>query len=665
MKRQHLTLWLLEELRLKYSVPYSVGQVWIDNNELLLLLDGLDEVAEAQRLACIEAINIYRQEHYLVPVVVCSRKVEYLALATQIMLYSTVVIQPLSTRQIDEYFSCIGESLETVYVALQDDRGLREMVKTPLMLSIVTLAYQGKILDNLVAMTSPEMRQQQIFETYIQRLLHRRGLQTSYTSQQTKYWLAWLARQLIRHNQTVFYLERMQADTLSGYPAYRIYECLVISFPNVLIGAIVSLLIITILFSAIPSLEFVLCYGTMGGLIGGLIGKGKRINLLVESNVSMQRTLWYNITSLRYLRNGLVIGLVYGLTYGHFHGLGIGLIYGLIFGLVSNLFSIIFDPNNLTWLSKEATTQPWKNHWYKSITFWYGKRQKGAILPDSVDLVQAHNCQMNLTLAYLKIGLIIGLSCGLGYGLSTELIHQFHFSQIGVLANFLAYYVIAYVLIGILISVILEKRNYILQPAELIIWSWRSSLRNLIDIKHLRNALFVGMLVGPIMGLSMGLREEKLDKLTIGLLFGLNAGFIFGVSYWLLIGLFKTLSSNIVNEDQLIKPNQGTWDSARNSVIVGLIGGCASWFVCSLSYTLSYMFINNLNLSAALMIGQQVATGIGLLMGVSTGLLCGLLNGGLAYLHHWILRLLLWHSGSIPWSYAEFLDYAAERILPP
>jgi hypothetical protein len=30
---------------------------------------------------------------------------------------------------------------------------------------------------------------------------------------------------------------------------------------------------------------------------------------------------------------------------------------------------------------------------------------------------------------------------------------------------------------------------------------------------------------------------------------------------------------------------------------------------------------------------------------------------------HFLLRLLLWANGDMPWNYARFLDYTAERVL--
>src|SRR5260370_22635594 len=67
---------------------------------------------------------------------------------------------------------------------------------------------------------------QQILETYVRRMLSRRGIKTRYTPQQTRQWLAWLARQLKQHNQTVFYIERMQPELLIGGRRPWIYEYL-------------------------------------------------------------------------------------------------------------------------------------------------------------------------------------------------------------------------------------------------------------------------------------------------------------------------------------------------------------------------------------------------------------------------------------------------------
>jgi NACHT domain len=78
-KQSPLADWLVEELNRTYQVPRMLGQTWVDGDHILLLLDGLDEVAPKERTACIETINAYRQEHGVLPLVVCSRSADYLA----------------------------------------------------------------------------------------------------------------------------------------------------------------------------------------------------------------------------------------------------------------------------------------------------------------------------------------------------------------------------------------------------------------------------------------------------------------------------------------------------------------------------------------------------------------------------------------------------------
>ncbi|MDY0020592.1 MAG: NACHT domain-containing protein, partial [Anaerolineae bacterium] len=53
--QQPLTDWLIAELRAKYYAPKATAQRWVERGELLLLLDGLDEVRPENREACIQA----------------------------------------------------------------------------------------------------------------------------------------------------------------------------------------------------------------------------------------------------------------------------------------------------------------------------------------------------------------------------------------------------------------------------------------------------------------------------------------------------------------------------------------------------------------------------------------------------------------------------------
>jgi len=218
VKRQPIADWLVEELNDKYQVPRRIGRRWVSDDQLLPLLDGLDEVTPVYQPACVEAINIYRQEHGLVPLVVCSRRSDYFAQTARVLLDCAVVVQPLTAEQIDDYLLSGGEKLSAIRTALRDDPVLQELTTTPLMLSVLAMAYAGKSIEGLSVSGSLEEHRQQLFATYTERMLQRRGTSKRYTPAQTNYWLGWLARQLVRHRQTAFYIEQLQMDWL---PTHR------------------------------------------------------------------------------------------------------------------------------------------------------------------------------------------------------------------------------------------------------------------------------------------------------------------------------------------------------------------------------------------------------------------------------------------------------------
>lgn len=140
-----------------YCIPKKVARPWVEGDELLLLLDGLDEVAQDWRGDCVRAINSFRQEH-LVPLVVCSRAEEQNALTTRLKLHKAVVLQPLTPEQVEEYLDRASGELVAMREMLQEDETFYELAKMPLMLSVVTMAYQGKSIQALKALGTIEAR---------------------------------------------------------------------------------------------------------------------------------------------------------------------------------------------------------------------------------------------------------------------------------------------------------------------------------------------------------------------------------------------------------------------------------------------------------------------------------------------------------------------------
>jgi GTPase SAR1 family protein len=246
-RRQPLSEWLAAELHDRYQIPFPLAASWIETDQVLPLLDGLDEVATPYRAACIDAINTYRQAHGLLPTVVCSRQTDYLALSTRLLLRTAVVVQPLAPKQIESYLTSGGERLEALRETLRKDADLRALASTPLMLNVLTAAYQGNTRQEIDATGFLSMKQEQIFASYVRRMLTRRDANPHYTSKQTIHWLSSLARQMKQQSQTIFYIEHMQPDWLDSTEMGYTYLGIAVLLPNVLIGVLVSLIVTTIM----------------------------------------------------------------------------------------------------------------------------------------------------------------------------------------------------------------------------------------------------------------------------------------------------------------------------------------------------------------------------------------------------------------------------------
>ena len=225
MKRQPIDGWMVEELGLAYQVPRQLACSWIEADEIQPLLGGLDEVEEAQRSACVEAINAYQQAHGLLPTVVCSRKADYFSQPRRLRLQSAVVVELLSEQQINALLSSAGASLAGLRQVLATDSCLQELVPIPLMLNLMILAYEGLSAEAIRQPSSLSTRQQQVLADYVQRRLRRRGTGAPYTPEQTRRWLGWLAGQMMTGFDQQRFLRGRRKTLNQGWAAGRSSGC--------------------------------------------------------------------------------------------------------------------------------------------------------------------------------------------------------------------------------------------------------------------------------------------------------------------------------------------------------------------------------------------------------------------------------------------------------
>ena len=140
-KRQPIAAWVVEELTAKYQIPHSLGKKWLADDDLILLLDGLDEVPLSCRAGCVTVLNQFREQQGLTGIVVNSRREAYAALDTHLKFGGAYLLQPLTLPQIDNYLAAAGAPLTGLRTAVQQNRALQEMAKTPLMLHVLGVAY--------------------------------------------------------------------------------------------------------------------------------------------------------------------------------------------------------------------------------------------------------------------------------------------------------------------------------------------------------------------------------------------------------------------------------------------------------------------------------------------------------------------------------------------
>ncbi len=218
-QQRDLTDWLITELGLRYQVPKRVARAWLEECRLVLILDGLDEVVADRRAACVEAINAFEQAHHPPGLAVTCRVAEYDALAVKLRLRSAICLQPLTAGQIEHYFKAAGTGLDHLRLALRDDAGLRELARSPLMLSVMTMAWRDApaIPVKEQGGDTIEERRRQLFDAYVQATMKRRGKASGgYSAELTIKWLTWLARRMKENGHTLFALEQLQPGWLDG-----------------------------------------------------------------------------------------------------------------------------------------------------------------------------------------------------------------------------------------------------------------------------------------------------------------------------------------------------------------------------------------------------------------------------------------------------------------
>jgi DNA polymerase III delta prime subunit len=332
IKQPPLASWLIEQLQLVYQVPTRLSKAWLEHDQWLLLLDGLDEVEASARAGCMKAINTYHGEHFT-SLVVCTRTHEYLSQEARLALPNAVVVQSLQEEQVTAYLKGIGKPMAAVRAALRTNPTFQRIITTPLMLNVVILAYRDEAIKDLPSLGSAEQQQHQIFDRYVERMLARPVTQGAFKPQQIQYWLTWLAQVMMQQHLSEFYLEHLQPTWLPSNRSQARYS-LLFELVFGLLGGLVFGLLGGLLLGLLGGLYFGLVFGLYFGLLRGFSKSQITEHLRIKPNQGIRSSgrsaLFAGFITMLLL--GLIVGPLLGLLGGLVDGLLLGLIVGLLFG---------------------------------------------------------------------------------------------------------------------------------------------------------------------------------------------------------------------------------------------------------------------------------------------------------------------------------------------
>lgn len=183
--------WIENELVVRYGVSTPRATAWAEADQLTLLLDGLDEVPEASRRRCVEALTDFRDAHPVHTVLTC-RENTYAALERRPRLGGGVHIGAPGERDSRRLLAEAG-------VVAPPDLPL-----TPLLVSLLRRA--GPV-------PSVELQQGAVYEALVDRALSRPPLDAE-QRHRIQARLRWLARWMTTQSESELWLDRLQPTSL-------------------------------------------------------------------------------------------------------------------------------------------------------------------------------------------------------------------------------------------------------------------------------------------------------------------------------------------------------------------------------------------------------------------------------------------------------------------
>ena len=317
-KQLPLEEWLIEELKDKYQVAKTWSEPWIRDQQLTLLLDGLDEVKKNHRNSCVRAINNFIDDHLETEIVVCSRVKDYEALGERLLLSSVICIQSLSKQQLLDFVKNVDNSLLGLKTVIEQDNKIAEFAQNPLILNMMTWTYDGWSEEKCRTWfdDNKNNREWNLFELYITNNLQRENTDQNKSYETAKHWLSWLAKIMTNESKIVFLIEELQPKLLKRKSQKKLYIFFNFSLVALIASIILSLILLGIFFIENNNFNLSLRKGLVNGMLGGLYCGAITFGLSFSQKITLfEEISWKWLNSWRRTKPILICNLIVGLIF--------------------------------------------------------------------------------------------------------------------------------------------------------------------------------------------------------------------------------------------------------------------------------------------------------------------------------------------------------------
>ncbi|EAW38037.1 NACHT domain-containing NTPase [Lyngbya sp. PCC 8106] len=266
---QSIENWIIDQLKIKYNIPAEIGKDWLENLQILPLLDSLDEVGNNQTNQCILKLNEFLSSAVCpLHLVVCSSVEAYHSCEAVLQLNGAILLRPLTKKQIRTYL--MNARSRELWNNIENDESLLKLAKKPLLLSMMTLAYEEILISSWKRLETLEEQRQYLFNAYIRTQIapHREQSTSSknweeQNLEKVRQGLEWLAKRLEEENKSEFSTQEISPSWLQDYEQEKKYNIGVKFISGLIWWGIVALIAIGVIFSSI--------WVVLGGILLGLI----------------------------------------------------------------------------------------------------------------------------------------------------------------------------------------------------------------------------------------------------------------------------------------------------------------------------------------------------------------------------------------------------------